>query len=116
MAPENQNHIEFARQLRQSSTDAERALWDRLQNRQLDGVKFRRQRPLGPYIIDFISFERRVVIELDGGQHGEDREAGRDEERTAWLKVRGYEVLRFWNNEVLRDMEAVLERIMEAMK
>jgi very-short-patch-repair endonuclease len=80
------------------------------------GVKFRRQQPLGPYIIDFISFERRVIIELDGGQHGEDREAGRDEERTAWLKVRGYEVLRFWNNEVLRDMEAVLERIMEAMK
>ena len=113
---ETQKHIKFARQLRQRQTDAERALWARLQNRQLGGIKFRRQQPLGPYIVDFISLERRIIVELDGGQHGEDKEGARDEERTAWLKGRGYEVLRFWNNEVLINMEAVLERIMEAIK
>ena len=114
--PGAEKHTKFARELRQRQTDAERALWARLHNRQLDGVKFRRQQPVGPYIVDFISSERRVIIELDGGQHGEDTKEKRDKERTARLENRGYEVLRFWNNEVLMNMEAVLERIMEAIR
>jgi len=92
---ETKKRIEFARQLRRRQTDAERALWARWKSRQLGGAKFRRQQPLGPYIVDFISLERRIIVELDGGQHGEDRKEERDEERTAWLNKRGYGVLRF---------------------
>jgi very-short-patch-repair endonuclease len=117
----------LAREFRQGQTDAEKALWLRLKNRQLDGVKFRRQQPLGPYIVDFVSFERRIVVEVDGGQHNEPShfafpleggggERARDEERTAWLRKGGYQVLRFWNNEVLMNMEGVLERIVEALR
>ena len=117
--------VNLPRELRRGQTDAEKALWARLENRQLDGVKFRRQQPLGPYIVDFVSLERRIIVEVDGGQNNEpspfssEGEGGgrkRDEERTAWLEKRGYQVLRFWNNEVLMNMEAVLERIMEAIR
>ena len=114
--------IAFARELRQRQTDAERALWTRLRSKQLEGVKFRRQQPIGPYIVDFASFGKRLIVEIDGGQHnepspleGEGRVRG-DEERTRWLKERGYQVLRFWNNEVLMNMEGVLERIREALR
>jgi len=122
--------ITFARELRQRQTDAERALWTRLRSKQLEGVKFRRQQPLGPYIVDFASFEKRLIIEVDGGQHNDpspcplpqgEREQGEgrvrgDEERTRWLNGKGYRVLRFWNNEVLLNMEGVLERIREALR
>jgi very-short-patch-repair endonuclease len=114
--PETPKQIKLARELRRRQTDAEKALWARLQNRQLGGVKFRRQQPLGSYIVDFVSLEKQIIVEVDGGQHGEDREVERDDARTAWLKNRGYQVLRFWNNEVLLNMEAVLECIMEAMR
>jgi len=106
----------LARALRGRQTDAERVLWARLRDRQLGGTKFRRQQPLGQYIVDFISLDRRVVVEVDGGQHVENGEAKRDEERTAWLESRGYQVLRFWNNDVLLNMEGVLERIMQAVR
>jgi len=88
----------------------------KLRHKQLEGVKFRRQQPIGPYIVDFVSFERRLVIEIDGGQHNEEIIRGRDEERTAWLEERGYRVLRFWNNEVLMNLEGALERIREALR
>jgi len=107
----NLEQIAFARELRQKQTDAERALWGRLRNKQLEGVKFRRQQPIGGYIIDFASFEKELVIEIDGGQHNEDEMREKDEERTTCLKKRGYRILRFWNNEVLMNMEGVLERI-----
>ncbi|MFO7995746.1 MAG: endonuclease domain-containing protein [Dehalococcoidia bacterium] len=111
--PEKQTKL--SRELRRQQTDAEKALWARLRNRQLGGVKFRRQQPLGPYIVDFVALEKRIIVEVDGSQHGEERRGKRDKERTAWLQRKGYQVLRFWNNEVLLNREAVLERIMEAM-
>jgi very-short-patch-repair endonuclease len=105
--------INLARQLRRSSTDAEKILWNRLRMRQLEDVKFRRQQPLGPYIIDLISFDRKLIIEIDGGQHNQQEKVRSDEERTDWLKEKGYRILRFWNNEVLENIDGVLERIRE---
>jgi len=109
----DREQISFARELRRRQTEAEKALWMRLRNKQLEGVKFRRQQPIGPYITDFTSFERKLVIEVDGGQHNEGKE--RDEERMKWLMERGYRLLRFWNNDVLMNLEGVLERIREAL-
>ena len=85
----SREQIAFARELRQKQTDVKRALWVRLRNRQLEGVKFRRQQPMGAYIVDFASFEKKLVIEIDGGQHNEDEMRGRDEETTTCLKERG---------------------------
>ena len=79
------------------------------------GVKFRRQQPIGPYIVDFVSFERRLVIELDGGHHADDTARARDSERASWLERNGYELIRFWNNEVRGNLEGVLHRISEAL-
>ncbi len=78
-------------------------------------MKFRRQQPLGPYIVDFVSFKRKVIVEVDGGQHNEREGKERDKERAAWLKERGYQVLRFGNNEVLANIEGVLEKIDEVL-
>ncbi|MBS0307606.1 MAG: endonuclease domain-containing protein [Proteobacteria bacterium] len=102
----------FARQLRRNQTEAEKALWMRLRNRQIGAMKFRRQVELGNYIVDFACFEKRFIIELDGGQHAEALEY--DETRTRWLELQGFRVIRFWNNEVLSNMEAVLMRIVDA--
>ena len=115
MASEPNEQVKRARSLRRRQTDAEAALWVRLRDRQLCGVKFRRQQPLGPYIVDFVTLERKLVIEIDGGQHAEDTAATSDEARTAWLGGEGYRVLRFWNNDVLLNMEGVLERILQAI-
>ena len=104
-----------ARELRRRQTEAEKALWAKLRNKQLEGVKFRRQQPIGPYVVDFASFERRIVLEIDGGQHNGNELRRRDEERAAWLKREGYHVLRFWNNEVLKNIEGVLEAIRQAL-
>ena len=105
----------FARMLRAHSTDAERALWRKLRARQLSSTKFRRQVPLGEYIVDFISFSSRVVIELDGGQHAAGPQLERDKIRDHWLRSQGYSVLRFWNSDVLTNMDAVLTRILTAV-
>jgi len=112
----NQEQVGFAQELRQKQTDAEKALWAKLRNRQLEGVKFRRQQPVGSYIVDFASFERKLMIEIDGGQHNEDKTKERDTERTARLKETGYRVIRFWNNEALTNLEGVLESIREALR
>ena len=104
--------IERARRLRQQMTDAEVRLWLGLRDRQIGGHRFRRQVPMGPYIVDFACLKARLVIEVDGGQHAEDEE--RDERRTAWLAGRGFRVLRFWNTEVLQETEGVLETIYAA--
>ena len=111
-----EQRIAFARELREKQTEAERALWEKLRSKQLEGVKFRRQQPIGPYIVDLASFERKLIIEIDGGQHNEKEVRQRDEARTRWLEERGYQVLRFWDNEVLTNMEGVLERISEALE
>ncbi len=102
-----------ARNLRKRQTRAEELLWRNLRARQLDYAKFRRQVPIGDYIVDFISFEKKVIIELDGGQHA--ATTTRDAERDARLKGRGYSVLRFWDNEVFQNMEGVLEVIRKSI-
>ena len=99
--------------LRQRSTEAERALWRKLRGRQLEGYKFRRQQPVGPYIVDFVNFEKGIIIELDGGQHVTNR--ARDEEREAWLRDEGFQIIRFWNNDVFDNMEGVLEVILREL-
>jgi adenine-specific DNA-methyltransferase len=100
---------EFARALRKQMTDAERLLWRHLRNRELGGWKFKRQYPVGPFIVDFICVEKNIVIEVDGGQHAENEAL--DLQRSAYLNKMGYRVLRFWNNEVLQETEAVLNAI-----
>jgi very-short-patch-repair endonuclease len=100
---------EFARGLRKNMTDAERFVWSKLRHRQMSGFRFRRQAPIGPYIADFVSFECKVIIELDGGQHAE--QAEKDAKRTEWLESQGFRVLRFWNCEVFEDWDNVSERI-----
>ena len=102
-----------ARRLRRQQTDAESKLWARLRARQLCGAKFRRQHAIGPFIADFCTVERGLVIELDGGQHATQAQA--DQRRSAYLERSGYRVLRFWDNEVLMNMEAVLERIFQVL-
>ena len=96
----------FAKDLRKNSTDTERALWKYLRAKRFEGLKFRRQEPIGKYIVDFVCFERRVIIECDGGQHALQTE--RDEERDRWFENQGYRVLRFWDNDVLKNSEGVL--------
>jgi very-short-patch-repair endonuclease len=94
-------------------TDAERKLWRALRLRQLGNAKFRRQAPIGPYIVDFVSFERRVIVEVDGGQHA--AQAGKDARRTDFLNAEGFRVIRFWNNEVLENFDGVLDRLAQVL-
>jgi len=93
-------------------TDVERKLWHAVRNRQLGGFKFRRQVTIGPFIVDFLCAEARLVVELDGGQHGEEVDSG----RTAFLEGEGYRVLRFWNGDVVESFEGVLEVILQALQ
>jgi len=102
-----------ARTLRQCMSGAERRLWYLLRRKQLDGFRFRRQQPIGHYIADFVCVKERLVIELDGASHTETQ--GYDEARTAWLKAKGFRVLRLWNNDVLGNQEGVIEKILEAL-
>jgi very-short-patch-repair endonuclease len=99
--------------LRRDQTDAERRLWSYLRLGQLDGFKFRRQFPIGNFIVDFCCRERKLVVEVDGGQH--DLDQPKDQWRESLLAERGYSVLRFWNDEVLNATEGVLERIRETL-
>ena len=100
-----------ARALRVASTDAEMLLWSKLRDRQMPGLKFRRQRPVAGYFADFACLEIGLIIELDGGQHAEPDATAHDQHRTAVLAREGFEVLRFWNHEVLSQTEAVLTQI-----
>ncbi|MHB1274102.1 MAG: endonuclease domain-containing protein [Rhodanobacter sp.] len=93
--------------MRQSGTDAERKLWYQLRAGRLNGMKFRRQHPIPPYIVDFYCEARKLVVELDGSQHNVEA----DRERTRFLERQGLKILRYWDNEVLQQMEAVLEAI-----
>ncbi len=106
-------HKRTAQQLRQDQTDAEAKLWSKLRNRQLSGHKFRRQVPIESFVVDFVCYEARLVIEVDGGQH--DDQAEKDARRTEILVDAGFRVIRFWNNEVLGNCEGVLETIAAAL-
>jgi very-short-patch-repair endonuclease len=103
-----------SRQLRNNATGAERLLWRFLRNRQLSGIRFNRQVPIGPFICDFVARRPGLVIELDGGQHSVTEDY--DRKRTTFLTQRGYRVIRFWNNEVLENLEGVLTVIEEELK
>ena len=111
--PTTRGKKRIARALRNRQTDAERRLWQRLRDRQLVGHKFRRQYQVGRYIVDFACVEKKLVVEIDGGQHAD--LIVRDAERTAFLMKAGFQVLRFWNNDVLRDTEAVLNAVLNQM-
>jgi len=110
----NDLHKHFkAKALRKNFTDTERLLWKYLRAKQMHRYKFRRQEPIDNYIVDFVCQKKRIVIEVDGGQHSAD--AKRDNERDKWLNGQGYKVLRFWNNEVLTNTEGVLEVIRDCL-
>jgi very-short-patch-repair endonuclease len=93
-------------------TDTERRLWYWLRAHRFNGIAFRRQTPIGPYIVDFVSLTHRLIIEIDGGQHGESIE---DARRDEWLRSKGYRILRFWNSDVLKNRDGVLARITDAI-
>ena len=106
MRGSNEKSIRFARRLRANQTET--VLWNRIRNRQIDGHKFARQVPIGSYICDFVCREKQIVIEVDGGQHNESAE---DAVRDRYLTAEGYRVLRFWNNDVLGNLDGVLTTI-----
>jgi very-short-patch-repair endonuclease len=99
--------------MRSISTDAERKLWLLLRDRRLEGVKFRRQVPFGPYILDFLCFEHSLIVEVDGGQHAE---STADVARDARLRSEGFDVVRYWNNDVLKSPEGVLTNLLARLE
>lgn len=104
---------QFTKTLRQNMTDAEQLLWRHLRAHRMDGQKFRRQQPIGPYIVDFVHFGLRLIVEADGGQHVDSEH---DAARDAWLHSQGFTLLRFWNNDILHNTDAVLEAIWNAVR
>ena len=109
LAPEA--HRTFARAMRRDATGAENVLWQALRNRQLEGLKFKRQVPLGGYILDFLCFAERLIVEVDGGQHSE---SARDAERDRYFTAQGFRTLRFWNDEVENNIDGVCLAIRRA--
>ncbi|MGE3333369.1 MAG: endonuclease domain-containing protein [Rhodospirillaceae bacterium] len=103
--------MERARQLRKQMTDAEKRLWSYLRTLKRRGFHFRKQAPIGDFIADFCCHAARLVIEVDGGQHGLEREVSKDTSRTRWLESQGYAVVRYWNNDVLTNFDGVVENI-----
>lgn len=101
--------LHLAKNLRSNQTEAERKLWYQLRAHRFMGLKFKRQKPIGRYIVDFICMEHQLIVEVDGGQHAD--QTTYDQQRDAWLRRQGYTVLRFWNNDVMRQTEEVLEQI-----
>lgn len=108
---QEQNLLAVAHRLRREATPAEAILWQRLRAAQFGGLRFRRQQPLGPFVVDFFCARARLVIELDGDSHEGEAKARRDAQRQAWLEQQGFRVLRFFNAEVYRHPEDVLETI-----
>ena len=104
-----QQILHNAKALRSNQTEAEQRLWYHLRAHRFMGLKFKRQKPVGRYIVDFVCLEQRLIIEIDGGQHAEQETY--DQQRDAWLRRKGYTVLRFWNNEVMQQLEGVLEHV-----
>ena len=102
-----------AKRLRTEMTDAERRLWYLLRAHRFSGYKFKRQVPIGRYVLDFVCFDRKVVVEADGGQHAD---SSTDRSRDEWLQGQGFRILRFWNNDVLKNTQAVMEVISNALE
>lgn len=111
MAPVRRQISPYASRLRRDQTDVEQRFWLAVRNRRLQGFKFRRQATIGSYVVDFLCVEKMLMVELDGGQHSEVVDA----DRAHFLQMRGYRVLRFWNNEVLENFEGVLEAVIGAL-
>jgi very-short-patch-repair endonuclease len=103
-----------ARKLRRGQTEAEQKLWARLRRHQMKGLQFRRQYPIGPFIADFVCLETKLIIEVDGSQHAD--QTDRDESRSEFLRDAGYKVLRFWNYEVIGEIDLVVQRIADALE
>lgn len=110
-----QRKTKLARQLRSNQTDAEKILWYQIRAKRFHTLKFKRQQPIGDYIVDFVNLEKKLIIELDGGQHNEETNIQKDTARTTWLEKEGYTVLRFWNNDVFSNMDGVLHSIEQAI-
>lgn len=108
--------IEKARLLRQHQTPTETLLWEQLRARRLAGFKFRRQYVIGQYIVDFVCLEAKLIVELDGGHHANREQLAYDDVRTQFLQALEFRVLRFWNEEVEKDLDGVLERIEKALR
>ena len=106
--------IKFAKAMRHQPTNAETLIWTALRGARLQGFKFKRQQPIGVYIVDFVCFEHSLIIEIDGGQHGD--EVSKDQARSDWLQSQGFRVMRFWNNEVIERKDDVLESIIRALR
>ena len=115
MRDNTQRSLSRARHMRAASTEAEDVLWQTIRSRRLDGLKFRRQVPIGPYIVDFLCTEHRLVIEVDGSRHGEPGQIEHDARRDAWLRNRGYDIVRFWNDDVSRDLDSVCTHILKVL-
>jgi very-short-patch-repair endonuclease len=109
MTRQHSPQVASARRLRRDATDVENRLWYHLRARQVANAKFRRQEPIGPYVVDFCCVEAKLVVELDGGQHADRQQ--QDQQRSAFLNKCGFRVLRFWNHDVLQNIEAVVEQI-----
>jgi very-short-patch-repair endonuclease len=105
-----------ARDLRRQQTEHEKLVWQRLRNCRFANFKFRRQFPLGNYIVDFICLERRLILELDGGQHGEPAQEDYDARRDAWLRSQGFKMLRFWNHQVNTEWEVIEDTLWEELQ
>lgn len=109
---ENKRKISFARKLRNNLTDTEKVLWYYIKSRQVQNLKFRRQAPIGPYIVDFVCYSIKLIIELDGSQHRDKENMVRDQKRDDWLRKQGFKILRFWDNEILENINGVMEEIL----
>ena len=113
---EKPNLVNRAKELRQGETEAEQIIWSWLRAKKLNGVKFRRQEPIGIYIVDFVSFEKKLIIEIDGGQHSVEENKANNNVRTQWLESQEFRVIRFWNNEVSSNLDGVITKITEALQ
>ncbi len=107
-----ESHRAYARAMRKDATRAENLLWQALRRKQLEGLRFRRQYPLDGYILDFVCFRPKLIVEVDGGQHSE---SAWDKRRDAHFRACGFTILRFWNDEVLGETEGVLDAVLEGL-
>jgi very-short-patch-repair endonuclease len=107
------NNSKKAKSLRKNMTEEERILWSKIRNKQIGNIKFRRQEPIGNYIVDFVSFEKKLIIEIDGGQHNTSKNIEYDTKRTEYLKEMGFDIIRFWNKDIRNNIEGVITHIVE---